>query len=396
LATFSPPDAKFIVCAKALLHDEPAFKNALPATAPVHQHHHEESPVKGLTLQRAYNIGSALTLTQLVGKLPVPKWAATSALLSRDPRLYAKVGLGLFAVNQTNQALGLAPPPLVLAVETSAVIHMLMLGASKKSLLTYALMLPLILGSVAATQGTHALVEKHLKQRPSWDEKTKTAVDLGSRLLVAGLALGGSIALFPRLYLQAAKQHWFGVDEAKQAIERLTFVAGTPEAKAYLQSLGNAHHRDAVARSKKVLLGLEAEANKLSEPMKHLLERLKPEVKGLGQNTAQDFKHFTQVRQLVKQADQELNLGFAEKSWNEAPLKRLHDIAVHQLEKHQPIPFFKTPFFSLLGTQGAAITCYNGCCVGSLFCLADVADMAAVAINNLTPKTSASKSQVPA
>jgi hypothetical protein len=26
LATFSPPDVKFIVCAKALLHDEPAFK----------------------------------------------------------------------------------------------------------------------------------------------------------------------------------------------------------------------------------------------------------------------------------------------------------------------------------------------------------------------------------
>jgi hypothetical protein len=364
-----------------------------PPTAPVHQHHHEAQPAKGLTLQKAYNIGSALTLTQLVDKLPVPAWAASSALISRDPRLYAKLGLGLFAVNQTNQALGWAPPPLALAVETSAVIHMLMLGVGKKSLLTYALMLPLILTSVAATQGAHSLAEKYMKQRPNWDEKTKTALDLGSRLLVAGVALGASIAVFPRLYLQAAKHHWLGAEEAKQAIERLTFVAGTPEAKTYLKSLGNAHHRDAVAKSKSLLQGLEADIAKLTQPLQQLVRQLKPEVQGLGQNTAQDFKHFAQVRHLVSDSDKTLQLGLAEKSWQEAPLKRLHDIAVHQLEKHQPIPFFKTPFFSLLGTQGAAITCYNGCCVGSLFCLADVADMAAVAINNLTPKAASPKNR---
>lgn len=355
----------------------------------------------------------ALGLAAATDALPAPKQAASQALIPTDVRAWAKVGLGLYATQQFNQLTGIQLPTWGLALENAAVIHGLMMGLNRRSVVSFGLMLPIILGSVGLMHLAHHGVDSYLDRHPDLPRKGRTALEIATKAAVTLTAIGAGLTIFPRLHLSAAKRGWFG--KSPQALKlqenALNFfrqMKGTKEAEAFLNSSAEAshgmatHHRDAIHLIKRRLQELKAGgANRLLEEhpeTKRLWEAIQARVPKLGNTVREDYEHLGALKALKEEVSEPLdallqkhNSGLLNTS-----LKNLLNAAEHQLG-HAPKPKSEAlkahPFFQLLDTSGktsaaanqglATFTCANGCCTGSLLCLADVADLFTTLWTNL-------------
>lgn len=356
----------------------------------------------------------------------------SSALLSADPRQLGKTILGIFAVKKLNKALGWENPPgWATAVETAVIVHTLMLGFSRKNLGHFVLILPLLLSSVGLMNVMQKTAGQWAEQnRPQWDDKQKERLKLSARLITTIASIGVGLMVYPKLFMQISKRSLLKPlmgEKAAQEMRDLSYrylveSKGTPEAKLLLKSRVKNNvpaafkglpsvehtikHHQSVVHSigqyhdiTEAVLNHQVEGNTAIQKaikassyrfdfndvlafskthntspedkrlIQQVLDELQPIEKHLGQGTfGQDYEHFQAIKSTM--AKHRHDIKKLDPRWQYF-LHCLHYCADHQLG-HQPR---KIPFFTMLGAEGAAMTCTNGCCVGSVWCWADLADL---------------------
>ena len=424
---------------------EPVPSHApIPADKPlehVHTQHGVEDTHNHAKAQRGFwpngvMAGLSYVLGRSLAGVLTSRSVASSALLSPDPRQFLRAGLGVFAVNRFNKAMGWEPPSWLVGLETVGVVHTLMLGFQRQQLPHLILTAPLVLGSVLLNRAGNEQLEKVL-DKTQLSAGQKEAVSFGSKLLTMAATLGVALAIYPKVFFQMAKHEGGPIkvllDKGSRAAlkdnayKMLTQLEKTPESLRLMaakvknslphefQGLNSIadwshHHKGAVKTVRYHLHGLE---NALKgEVDEHFLSHFDAlDAKAI---STDKLKAWTQHSH-IPDAEKQTVLGWLEQinakslgqgtygedyqilnrfvdllEANREQIKGLHPNTQHLLSSayhdakhqlgHQPR---KIPFITLFASQGAAMTCANGCCFGSAFCWADLADMVSSAFHGL-------------
>jgi hypothetical protein len=121
------------------------------------------------------------------------------SLITTDWKTYARIGLGLAAVQKINRAFNWKPPPWLGALEAVAAINPLTLGFSVASAAQAIIMAPLVSGSV------HLAMLLNQAIRPKLPPENKWAPLLSQVLTSIGFAAVG-LKLYPKIVKSIARQ----------------------------------------------------------------------------------------------------------------------------------------------------------------------------------------------
>ncbi|MDX2084577.1 MAG: hypothetical protein SFZ03_04230 [Candidatus Melainabacteria bacterium] len=138
-------------------------------------------------------VAALLVLTgMLTHQLPAIAPKVGKTWMPVDWKPYARIGLGIAAVHELNQALGWKPPPWLGALEAVGVINPLALGLSVGTVAQGVVMAPLVAGTVQLSQKLCQALDHRLEGRnvPPWVPR------LGVSL---GLSAVG-MAVYPKLF----------------------------------------------------------------------------------------------------------------------------------------------------------------------------------------------------
>lgn len=317
-----------------------------------------------------------------------------------------------------------------------------LLGSVGKMAAHFSFMAPILLASVALNQGVSGWVDKvFAKKQPLQDNSFNQSnsrwpgvAKLGVKIAVAGATVAGSLFAYPRLWSLAGGlrlggfhpyKALFGGPAAKEVTEMLAKRLNTKEATAFLAGEVSfskemaamlAHHQQDVKGLQALLPQLKyqqwlehlktvpASAPLKAEQLKGwvpshaltpVLEKVEAALNQLSHTVEnngvkRNMERLLEAAQVWDPAVENHALlktpGFWRKLLVEEP-RSLNRQLIHALS-HNPLPKEQVPFYgSLFASSGAtAVTCANGCCAGSVLCLADVADMLVALWNTLAGK----------
>jgi hypothetical protein len=199
-----------------------------------------QRPLMGQTQpapDRAKHLALAAGLLTIGWLLRRPEFSHESSFkyISSKPADWAKIGLGVAAVNQFNQAFGWKPPAWLSAIETAAIINPMLLpsGFSRRSAMQTLIMAPLIALIVLGTGYLNKNVIEPL------NEKYHLPAPLTRLGLTIGmLALG--VRVYPQIYEKAATTGLMG-QEAKILVEKASTQALTGDSMAVCSTCGGNH-----------------------------------------------------------------------------------------------------------------------------------------------------------
>lgn len=159
--------------------------------------------------------GTGMLLHRLPQRMPLDGW---KTILPADWKVWARVFLGLGAVQKTNQALDWHLPPWLSALETIAVVNPLAAGFSVNNLKQTAIMAPLVM---AVVQGAHVVSQKAEKPaRENFGIPT-----LATQLGLTSLTGLGAMLIYPPIYKAIAKSGVLGKDLKQKAAESASAFA---------------------------------------------------------------------------------------------------------------------------------------------------------------------------
>jgi len=193
----------------------PAFastvpQNENPCPDPFCRAHPDQKPklIPGLATVAGY-VGAGFLLHKLPPRLPKD---GMKTMLPADWKVWAKVGLGIAAVQKLNQTIGWKPPPWLGALEAVSIINPIAVGISKHNLIQMGVMAPVVALVVQAA----STLQK--KIAPPLQEKYGTPPVL-TRLGLS-LVLGiGSLVAYPFIYRRIATSGLLGKALKEKALE---------------------------------------------------------------------------------------------------------------------------------------------------------------------------------
>jgi hypothetical protein len=154
----------------------------------------------GLNVPELLGAAGLFTAGMLTHQLPARAVPGVKRLLPTDPKVWARVILGILAVNKLNKALDWQPPPWLGGVEAVAVITPLAMKFNKASLKQAALLAPLVGAVVQAASWLNSKASEPLHEKFSIPPfVTRMTIALGMAL--AGLkaskllGIGGAMAM---------------------------------------------------------------------------------------------------------------------------------------------------------------------------------------------------------
>jgi hypothetical protein len=162
----------------------------------------------GLAAVTGY-IGAGFLLHQLPPRLPKD---GMKTLLPADWKVWARVILGIAAVQKLNQTINWKPPPWLGALEAVAIVNPIAVGVTKHNLIQMGVMAPVIASVVQLANTLQKKISKPLQDRY---DTPPVLVRLG-----LSLALGiGSLIAYPFIYKRIATSGVLGKELKDQAME---------------------------------------------------------------------------------------------------------------------------------------------------------------------------------
>jgi len=181
-----------------------------PCPDPVCRVHPDKKPSlpQGLATVAGY-MGAGFLLHKLPPRLPKD---GLKTMLPADWKVWAKVLLGIAAVQKLNQTISWKPAPWLGALEAVSIINPIAVGISKNNLIQMGVMAPVVAVVVQAASSLQK------KIAPPLEEKYGTPPVL-TRLGIS-LALGvGSLIAYPFIYRRIAGSGILGKELKDQALE---------------------------------------------------------------------------------------------------------------------------------------------------------------------------------
>jgi|GEM_PF-3072532 len=191
-------------------HASPHTHHGNPCPDPVCKAHPDKKPklIPGLATVASY-VGAGFLLHKLPARLPKD---GLKTMLPADWKVWAKVGLGIAAVQKLNQTISWKPPPWLGALEAVSIINPIAVGISKNNLIQMGVMAPVVAIVVQAASSLQK------KIAPSLQDKYGTPPVL-TRLGLS-LVLGiGSLVAYPFIYRRIASSGMLGKELKDQALE---------------------------------------------------------------------------------------------------------------------------------------------------------------------------------
>lgn len=185
-----------------------------------HVHTHAVAQNEGLQRLKHVAVATGLLGTALLThRLPGKIRPGSAFLLTPDPKVWARVFLGVGAAQQINKALDIKPPPWLNAIETVAILHPLMVGFSKNYPLEVGVMAPMVAGVVTLANWLTKQSAEPLKEQAGIPPlATRMAISIGLTL--------ASLAVFPKAINLIAKTGILGAVAKETALQGKNVVLG--------------------------------------------------------------------------------------------------------------------------------------------------------------------------
>jgi hypothetical protein len=193
---------------------KPTDANSCPDMTCREHHPPRPSIAKGLGTAAGL-VGAGLLLHQLPPRVPKDGF---KTMLPADWKVWARVILGIAAVQKLNQTINWKPPPWLGALQAVAIINPIAVGVTKNNFKQMLVMAPIIAGLVETASLLQKSVAKPMKDHY---DTPPVLVRLG-----ISLALGiGSLLAYPIIYRRIAATGIIGKELKEQAMNNSSAFA---------------------------------------------------------------------------------------------------------------------------------------------------------------------------